>query len=123
MFIHVLDALEKGFVEGDFVLQLCQEGSDFLFRFSDNRSFVGTHEGIEDACHPVERDTALLVGQDGVFEGGLFLVGHYLVHFLALLLDSSLNGRQIVGWLDFAEVGRTIGQRACQQQGAGRGHG
>ena len=114
--VDLTDALEEGFVEQDFVLEVGQHGLHLLLDVADLRRLVGIDKCEEHTRHLVEQSAALLVGQNGVLEGGRLLVLHNLPDVLASLPDGFLEGGQIVRILDLAEVGSVEGQLAVLQQ-------
>ena len=65
----------------------------------------------------VEQTGTLLVGHNGVLERGLVgIIGDGL-DVVAGLLEGNLEGRQIIGGLDLAEVGGAEGYLTFNQQG------
>ncbi len=102
-------ALEERLVEGYLIRQLGQHGHHLLFYLTQLVGLVGLGQGEEHAADAVQLLAALLQGDDGVLEGGRVGALHYLLDFLAVLLDSLLEGRQVVGRLDLAEVGGAEG--------------
>ena len=115
--IDLTDALEEGLVEGDFVLEIGEQGLHLFLYFSDFGCLVCLYQCEEDATDAVEETSAVLEGQDGVLEGGAVGVVGNLLDALALLLHGSLEGRQVVGGLDLAEVRCAERQLALRQQG------
>ena len=66
--IHLLDALEEGFVERNLILQIGQHGLNLLLNLANLRSLVGIHQGEERASDTVEQLATILERQDGVLE-------------------------------------------------------
>ena len=116
MVVNIFDALEEALVERYFVLKVGKQGHGLLLRLFYLRCLVGTDQREEDARHAVEQQSALLVGQNGVGERRLRLVGHDARYLLPLLAYAFLEGRQIVFSFDFAEVRCTVRQRARAHQ-------
>ena len=115
--IDLLDTLEEGFVERNLILQVGQHGLNLLLNLANLRSLVGIHQGEERASDTVEQLATILERQDGVLERSRVRTIHNLLDVLALLLDTSLEGREIIGRLNLAEIRRTKGQRTlCQQR-------
>lgn len=77
---------------------------------------MGTGESEEHAAHSVEEHTALLISEDGVLEVRFLLVVDDLLNVLTLVLDGSLDGRQVITLLNLAEVWRTKWQGARREQ-------
>ena len=115
--IDLTDSLEEGLVEGDLVLEIGEQRLHLFLYFSDFGCLVCLYQCEEDATDAVEETSAVLEGQDGVLEGGAVGVVGNLLDALALLLHGSLEGRQVVGGLDLAEVRCAERQLALRQQG------
>ena len=115
--VDLADALKERFVEHNLVLEVGQHGLYLLFKLAQFRRLVGLYQGKEYAGYAVEQASALLVGQDGVLEGGRVRAVDNLLYVVALLLDGSLERRQIVGDLNLAEVGGAVRQLALCEQG------
>ena len=114
--VDLTDALEQGLVEGNLVLEVGEHRLHLFLNLAYRVGFVGFDDGKEYAADVVERLAALLEGQDGILEGGRVLILHYFGYFIAILLDGSLEGGQVVGRLYLAEVGSAEGQGALLQQ-------
>ena len=114
--IDLLDALKQWLVEGNLVLQVSEFGQNLLLCLGDDRCLVGLDQGKEDAAHAVKQFAALVVGQDSVLKRCRVLVLDNLLDLVAFLLDGLLQCRQVVLFLNFAEVGSAVGQRALLQQ-------
>ena len=108
--VDLADALEERIVEGNLVLQFGQHRLHLLLNLGKFRRLVGLGEREEHAPHVVHRAPTLLVGQDSVLEGSRVGVAHDGGYLVALLLDGTLEGWQIVGGLDLTEVGCSVGQ-------------
>ena len=111
-----LDTLEEGLVEHHLVVQVGQQRRDFLLGLGYLRRLVGTDQCVEHVGHTLQQTAALLVGHDGVLEGGSLLVVGDGLDVSPFLLDGSLDSRHIVAGLDTTEVRGTIGQRALLEQ-------
>ena len=104
-----LDALEEFGVEGDVVAVGRQLGGD-LFGYGLHLVAVFAFAKVEkDAGDFVEQFAAVLVGLDGVLEGGCFGVVDDGVDFGCLLLHAFLEGGHVVLGLDFPKIGNFIG--------------
>ena len=114
--VHLLDTLEERLIERDFVLQVSEQGHHLLLYLTQFGSLVSFCQGEEHTAHPVEQTVALVQGQDGVLEVGRIRVVHNLGDAVASGLDGCLEGRQIVGDLNLAEIGGSEGQRTLRQQ-------
>ena len=75
-----------------------------------------TCESVEHIDDTVEHYAALLIREDSVLECRLLLVVDNLLDVFTLILDGSLDCRQIVGLLNLAEVGRAKWQAALLQE-------
>ena len=114
--IHLADAVEQSLVERNLVLQVGEHGHHLLLDVAQLGGLVGLGQREEHTAHAVEQPSALLIGHDGILEGGSLLAAHDGGNIFALLLHGSLEGGQVVGRLYFAEVGRAEGQLALLQQ-------
>ncbi len=70
---------KSSLLERNLIIEFGQQRNSFLFGFGDARSFVGTGETEEDVSHLFEQRTALLIGEDGVWEVRLLLVVYNLL--------------------------------------------
>ena len=114
--VDLLDALEERLVERYLVFEIGQHRHHLLLNLAQFRRLVSLGEGEKHAAHAVEQAVALVEGQDGVLERGRILILHDLLDVVTLVLDSRLEGRQIVRDLDLAEVGRAEGHLTLLQQ-------
>ena len=114
--VHIFHTLEELLVERNLVAQVGHHGRHLLLRLGDDGRLVGAGQTEEHARHAVEHHATLLIGEDGVGEGGFLLVVHDLLDVGALYLDGLLDGRQVVGLLNLVEVGRSKGQATLLQQ-------
>ena len=114
--IDLTDALKQRLVERNLVLEVGQHGLHLLLYLANLIGLVGLNDGKEHTADTVERLATLLEGKDGVVEGRRILVFYDSCDFVALLLDSRLEGRQIVRDLNLTEVGGSKRQGALLQQ-------
>ena len=114
--VHLFDAFEEGLVEGDLVREIGQHGLYLLLDLRDLIILIGLGEGEEHATYTIERATTLLESKDGVLKGGRIRALHNLLDILARLCDSGLEGGQIIGGLDFTEVGGSEGELAFRKE-------
>ena len=107
--IDLTDTLKERLVERDFILQVGQHGLDLLLYLANLRSLVGIHQREERASDTVEQLATILERQDGVLERSRVRTIHNLLDILTLILDSGLEGREIIGRLNLAEIRRAKG--------------
>ena len=116
MIVNIFDTLEEHLVEGNLVLEFGEQRHHLLLRLGNDGRLVGTRQSEEHIRDAIECYPTLLIRQDGVLEGGCLLTFYNLPDLLTLLLNSRLDGWQIVSLLDLAEVGcakRQVARRHC----------
>ena len=64
----------------------------------------------------VQQHTAVLISEDGVLEGWLFLVADNLLDVGTLFLDTCFEGREIVALLNLAEIWSAERKAALNQE-------
>ena len=114
--VDLSDALEECLVERNLVLQIGQHRLHLLLYLANLRRLVGIHQGEECATDMIEQLTAVLEGQDGILESRRVGAVHNFLDIVALVLDSGLEGWQIVSGLNLTEIGSAKGQRTLSQQ-------
>ena len=105
--IDLFDALEQLLVEHNFVRQVCQHRHHLLLNLTNLWCFIGTDQGKEHPTHTVEQFTALLKGQNGIFESRRLWISYNRSNLFPILQNGNLEGRQIVRGLNLAKVGGT----------------
>ena len=108
--VNLTNTLEKRHVERDFVFQLCQHRHHRLFYLGNLWRFLCLGQGKEHTTHMVDHATTLFVSKNGVFKCGRIGIVDYRRNFLTLLLNGTLEGRQIVAGLNLTEIGCSIRQ-------------
>ena len=104
-----LDAGEEFLVEGDVVVVGREERGHGLGDGVHLGAVLALAEVEEDAADVLEELSAVLVGEDGVFEGRGFGVAGDGVDFGLLAGHTLLEGRHVVFGLDAGKVGDFVG--------------
>ena len=107
--VHFLDALEQLGVQHDVVAvtgEHREDGVGELFHFGTVHAFGEVHEDGGDLG---QQFAAVLVGDDGVAEGGFLGVAADGLDFLLLLPYALLDGREVVGGFDLVEGRHAVG--------------
>ena len=115
--IDLTDAFEQRLVKRDLVLQIGHHGRHLLLNLCNLGGLVSTGQGIEHTRDMIEQAVTLLKSQDSVLESGRILILNDLRNVVLRLLDSHLEGRQIVCGLDLTEIGCSEGDLTLLQQG------
>ena len=102
--------LVKALVEGDVVAVLGEHGQGQVDDGVEGVGTVGLVDVEEDALHLGQDTAGALEGLDGVGKGGCGSVGDDGVDFFGLLVDTGLDGGDIVIDGDFAEGRDAIGR-------------
>ena len=112
-----LDAGEEGCVEGYVVAMLRQQGRHLFLDGFHLGAVLALAEVEEDGADFVEQLTAVLEGEDGVFEGGCLGVIDDGVDFGLLLFHAFAEGGHVVFGLDAAEVGDFVRSVPLAEEG------
>ena len=105
LLVDGLDTLEEFGIEGYVVAVGGEHGRHLLLDGFHLGAVLALTQVEEHSAHFAEQLAAVLVGKDGVLEGGSLRIAHDGLDFSPLAFDAFAEGGHVVFCLDTAEVG------------------